>query len=101
MEKKMQPNAIAALVLGIVSCACGCFCAGLIVGIIGLVTANKGMRDYEANPDLYNGHAMLKAGKITSIVGIILGILSIIFWIIYFVGIIALATNPDFIEELF
>lgn len=96
----MQPNAIAALVLGIASCACGCFCAGLIVGIIGLVMANKGMKDYEANPDLYNGYAMLKAGKITSIVGIILGILSIIFWIIYFVGIIALSTNPELLDGL-
>ena len=35
--QKNAPNAVAALVLGILSVVCGCFFVGLIFGIIGLI----------------------------------------------------------------
>ena len=58
---------------------------GLVCGIIGLVLANKGIDAFNAAPDQYMDEGMLKAGKVTSIIGIILGALYIICWFIWVV----------------
>ena len=67
------------MVLGIVSIVFGCI--GLVCGIIGLVLACKGMNAYNENPEKYDGMGMLKAGKVTSIIGIVLGSISIIYFV--------------------
>ena len=72
-QKQNAPYAVAALVLGICSLLFGCFFVGLVCGIVGLVLANKGLAAYNANPAAYSGFGMLKAGKVTSILGIIFG----------------------------
>lgn len=81
------PNATGALVLGILSIVF-CFCYGLvgiILGIIGLVMANKALKLYMAAPALYteSSHKNVKAGRICSIVGLCLSSLYIIVIIIY------------------
>ena len=76
------PNAVAALVLGILSLLSGCLFIGLILGIIGLVLANKGLQTYYLSPSSYKNVGMLNAGKILSIIGIVLGGLAIIMGII-------------------
>ena len=81
--KQNAPYAVAALVLGICSIVFGCMFVGLVCGIIGLVLAKKGTDAYNAAPDQYTGEGMLKAGKITSIIGIILSALYIVYWIIW------------------
>jgi len=83
IQKQNAPNAVAALVLGICSIVFGCFFIGLICGIIGLVLAKKGTVAYNEAPDQYTGEGMLKAGKITSIIGIVLSALGIIYWVIW------------------
>ncbi|HPX59034.1 MAG TPA: CCC motif membrane protein [Bacteroidales bacterium] len=80
--KTTLPNSIAALVLGICSIVFGCFFIGLILGIIGLVLAGKGKKLYNENPELYTGYGMLKAGRITSIIGIILSSVYSVYWLI-------------------
>jgi cytochrome bd-type quinol oxidase subunit 1 len=85
------PNATATLVLGIISLI-GAFCygiVGVICGIIGLVLANKDRKLYQAKPELYSSssYSTLNAGRVCSIIGLILGslvVLIMIFYIIFF-----------------
>ena len=81
IQRQIAPNAVVALVLGICSVSFGCLFVGLACGIVGLVFANKGFNTYNANPDHYYGRAMLVAGKVTSIVGIIVSGSSFIWFI--------------------
>ncbi|MBR1517670.1 MAG: DUF4190 domain-containing protein [Bacteroidales bacterium] len=73
ITKTTAPNAVASLVLGISSLVFSCFLVGLVLGIIGLILGNKALSTYNANPDLYTGDGMIKAGRITSIIGIVSG----------------------------
>jgi hypothetical protein len=82
------PNATATLVLGILSIVV-CF----ICGIIALVISNKDMALYRANPELYSAASYnnIKAGRICSIIGIILQVLGIIVYIIFIAFFISMA----------
>jgi hypothetical protein len=81
--KQQLPNASATLVLGILSIITGCFILGLILGIIGLVISSKDKKMYDENPQAYNGYGSLNAGRILSIIGIVLGGLIILYGIIW------------------
>lgn len=83
------PNATASLVLGIISIVLA-FCygiGGIICGIIGLVLANKDRKSYEANPESYSAQSRSnsKAGRVCSMIGLILGTLFFVIIIIYFI----------------
>ena len=84
MENQTQnaPYAVAALVLGICSLLFGCIFVGFICGIVGVVLANKGLMVYQQSPAQYTGYGMLKAGKVTSVLGIIFGALYIVYYLI-------------------
>ncbi len=70
------PNSTAVLVLGIISITtCWCWGApGLACGIVALVLASKGEKQYNNEPNLYKpgSYSNLKAGKICAIIGICL-----------------------------
>lgn len=89
--KAMLPNATAVLVLGILSIVCSCFFVGLVLGIIGLVLGNKSRKLYKENPAIWDGYGQLNAGWIMSIIGLALGALYTIYWIIW-VAILGAAT---------
>lgn len=89
--KAMLPNATAVLVLGILSIVCSCFFVGLVLGIIGLVLGNKSRKMYKENPSIWDGYGQLNAGWIMSIIGLALGALYTIYWIIW-VAILGAAT---------
>lgn len=83
------PNATASLVLGIISIV-GMFCygiVGLVCGIIGLVLANKDKDLYELEPERYaaTSYNSSNAGRICSIIGIVLSSLVLLFIIIYLI----------------
>lgn len=83
--KTLAPTAIASLVLGILSISFSVLIIpGIILGSIGKTKANEGHDAIAANPDVYTGEAMLKAGHATSKTGIILSIVWFIFWGLYF-----------------
>jgi len=84
MEKQTQtaPYAVAALVLGICSLLFGCIFVGFVCGIVGVVLANKGIATYNQTPDQYTGYGMLKAGKITSVLGIVFGAIYLVYYVI-------------------
>ncbi len=79
--RQQLPNASAALVLGILSVVTGCGFIGLILGIIGLVISTKDKKMYDQKPEIYTGFGSLNAGRILSIIGIVLGGL-VLLWII-------------------
>lgn len=83
--KTPLPNAVAVLILGICSIVFSCFFIGLVCGIIGLVMSSKPRKLYKANPSAYDGWGQLNAGYIMSIIGICLGGLYTIYWIIWVV----------------
>ncbi|PID71114.1 MAG: hypothetical protein CSA39_05325 [Flavobacteriales bacterium] len=101
-EKQNLPNATLALVMGILSIV-GCCCyglPGLIFGIVAVVVANRDIKLYKENPDLYLNYGNVKAGKIMGIIGIILSV----FMIVYVISILAyfgmeILTNPELLQE--
>ena len=84
------PNATAVLVLGILSIiTCCCYgILGLILAIVALFLAKKDLVAYRANPSLYTNYSNLNTGRILSIIGIVINILTIIYfaWVISLVG---------------
>ena len=87
MEKQKLPKAQGSLILGIssiVSIFCCCFIPGpgIILGLIGMNSAKQAKATYEENPDMYTGINNANTGAIISKIGLILGILMLI-WVVY------------------
>ena len=86
MENQKLPNATAVLILGIFSILT-CCCYGIIsiiLGVVGLVLANKDTKLYAENPSQYTNYNNLKIGKILSIIGIVLGAIYLIYVVVLF-----------------
>jgi len=85
------PNSTGALVLGIISIVCFCCCnfIGIVLGIIGIVLGSKAVSLYNQSPGVYTEKSFknANAGKICSIIGLVLCSLTIIlviaFWAPY------------------
>jgi hypothetical protein len=90
-QKTTLPNSTATLVLGICSIVFSCLFAGVALGIIGIVISGKGRKMYKENPELYEGYGALNAGFITSIIGLSIGILYIIYYIFVMTALIGAA----------
>lgn len=87
--QQQLPNAVAVLVLGIISIV-GCFCygiVGIICGIIAIVLASKDMKLFNANPGTYSEASLknLKAGKVCAIIGLCLSAVYLLLLICYIV----------------
>lgn len=92
------PNASAVLVLGILSIL-GSFCygiPGLILAIIGLALGVSPTREYRLNPNRYtdSSYSTLKAGKICSIIGLVLALVVVVVFVIFFLFVAAKANEP-------
>lgn len=93
------PNATTSLVLGILSLV---FCVfygivGFVLGIIGLVLANKDRKLYQLNPELFtkSSYNNSNAGRTCSIIGVILSSI----FLLFILGIIVfLGTNAEFLD---
>lgn len=103
MEQQKLPNATLILVFGILSIVtCCCYgVIGLIFGVIALVLANKAIKLYAANPEIYEGINNVKTGRILAIIGIILSALYLIMtiWAISMYG-WANLQDPEFMREI-
>jgi hypothetical protein len=83
MEKQQIPNGTLVLVMGILSIV-GCCCYGLpgvIFGIVAVILGNKATKLYMEAPENYSGYGNVKAGKIMGIIGIVLSILMVLFYV--------------------
>ena len=98
MQPKLQ-NAVATLVLGLLSLLTNCGGVGLVLGIIGLIISNKDEQRLRmtADPLYYSNAGMHKAGRIMSIIGIVLGA---IFLVIGIISAVALGGSFFFFEEI-
>jgi M penetrans paralogue family 26 len=85
-QKKPLPNASATLVLGIMSIVLGCGILGLVLGIIGLVISKEGKELYLRDPDSYFGYGNLNVGRTLSIIGIVVGSVTML-WLIFLISI--------------
>ena len=83
MQNQKLPNATTVLILGIVSIVnCCCYgIIGLIAGGVGLMMANKDMKLYNENPEMYSNYNNLKIGRVLCIIGIILSAI----WLAYMI----------------
>ncbi len=79
------PNGTAVLVLGI--CSIVLCTLGPILGTIALILAKGAKAEFEAKPGVYDPNSMgnIKTGRICGIIGLVVGILSWIFFICYFI----------------
>ena len=85
MYKEKLPHSQSALILGISSIITACCCwgiIGIILGVIGLSNANKAIKIHEENLDSFDGINNAQTGKTTAIIGIVIGVLLMI-WHIY------------------
>lgn len=83
--RPLLPKAVTSMVLGICSIANGGTpFSGLVLAIIGLVKSRQALEIEDEYPAYYKGREMAIAGKITSTVGLIVGIFSFIFYAFYF-----------------
>ena len=103
MERRNLPNGTAVLVLGILSiitCCCYGF-IGLILGIIALVLANKDLKMYQENPELYLNYKNVSIGRVLGIIGIVLSslFLLLIIYVGLFVGEAGLKKFQDNLME--
>ena len=96
LNQATAPYGVAALILGIFSLLTGCLFAGLLLGIIGLVLANKGNRIVAMDLSAYKGIGMLRAGKVLSILGIVFGAISLVACIIC----LAIGSSFFFFEDI-
>ncbi len=80
-----HPKGTQILVLGILSIVLACGVIGLILGIVTMVQSKPVLAEIDANPAAYNNRQQVNIGRILGIVGLILGALSIVYWIIMIV----------------
>ena len=87
MEKRNLPNATAVLVLGIVSIlSCCCYgIVGIIFGAVALFLAQKDLKLYNAEPELYQNYNNLKIGRTLAIIGISLSAVYLVITIYMYV----------------
>jgi hypothetical protein len=102
MNQQKLPNATVVLVLGIVSIiTCCCYgVIGLIAAIIGLVLYSKDNKLYQKDQSLYDNYSNLNTGRILCIIGVVLNILSVIYYI-YLISVIGTEalTDPNLLQE--
>lgn len=84
------PNSTVSLVLGILSIVvCG---IGFVLGIIGIVMANKDLSLYTNNPGVYSesSYNNSKTGRICSIIGIIVSSIFVVAYAAYMIWIFSM-----------
>ncbi len=82
--KEKLPHSQAALILGISSIITACCCygvVGIILGVIGIMQANKAVAVHNQDPDLYTGINNANTGKTTSVIGVVLGVIVVIVYL--------------------
>ncbi|RAV30603.1 CCC motif membrane protein [Sinomicrobium soli] len=83
METQKLPNATTALVLSIASLFCCCFYGiGIIPAVIALVLANKDVKKYKLEPELYSNYNNVKTAKIIAIIGIVMNLAYFVYFLV-------------------
>lgn len=102
MNQQKLPNAQTVLILGIVAIIGTCCCngiVGVICGLIGMNLYNKDNQLYQQNPELYLDYNNLSTGRILCIIGLAIGVLSVI-WTIYILATGGMGAYMEQFEQL-
>ena len=102
MNQQKLPNAQTVLILGIVAILGTCCCngiVGVICGLIGMNLYNKDNKLYQQNPEQYLDYSNLSTGRILCIIGLVIGVLSVI-WTVYVLSTGGFDAYMDQIEQL-
>ncbi|NBB95418.1 MAG: DUF4339 domain-containing protein [Planctomycetes bacterium] len=86
-NREQAPGAVVALVCGIAGLMFGC--VGVVLGVIAIKQARKGMDCIRQTPGRYTGEGMCTAGRILGIIATVLGslwLVYVLFWLVMFVG---------------
>jgi len=78
---------IIALVISLAGCCCGIFAfVPIILSIIGLVIANKSLREFQLNPSVYEpqSRSNVSTAKIINIIALVLSSMITLFYLAYF-----------------
>ena len=78
---------IIALIISLAGCCCGIFAfIPIIMSIIGLVMANKSLREYQINPDVYEpqSRSNMSTAKILNIIALVVSSIVTLFYLAYF-----------------
>ncbi len=96
-----HPNAMTAMILGIVGLASLVFCGGLLLVLSPFAWAigSKSLREIDANPTRYSGRNEASAGRICGIIGTILLVISV-FFLALFIGLIAIGTATSTVTSV-
>lgn len=91
MEKQKLPNVTISLILGIVSfvaCCCSSGIGGVLLSGIALFLANKDKKTLQESqdPEIYENAGQLKTARTIAIIGLALGVLSLIVSIVYIIS---------------
>ena len=78
---------IIALCMTVILGCCGFCIIGLILSIIGLVSANKSLREYQLNPNAYspNSRQNVSTAKVLNIIALVLSSIMTFVFLIYFI----------------
>ena len=80
-----HPQAVTALVLGILGVVFGATCAvGGLFGIGGIVLGRRARREIDAEPGRFTGRGAATAGIVTGILGLFVGVLYLAFFVAMF-----------------
>jgi hypothetical protein len=84
MEQQKLPNVTIVIVLAILSYLCCCLYGvpAIILSGIGLILIRNDERKYQENPEGYSNYKTLKTAKIMVIIGLVIGVLYLL-WTIY------------------
>lgn len=86
MNERKLPNATTSLVLGIISFIACCISSGfggIVLSGIALYLSNKDRKRYFEEPEEYDNFNQVKTARIIAIIGLILGILTLVSVIIF------------------
>ncbi|CAH0151239.1 hypothetical protein SRABI96_00719 [Peribacillus sp. Bi96] len=87
--KTSNSKAIAALILGVLSLLIPVL--GIILGIVGLIFASKSKQEINLTGE--TGKGLMTAGKVCSIIGIILNVIMILIFLVFFTFIVTEGTT--------
>lgn len=91
VKKKIVPDALAAMILGIVSIIT-LYMGGWIAAIIGFSKRTKALNMYNENPSLYSEKSLniLRTAKTLNTIGLIVSLAATLLFILYIVVLIAI-----------
>lgn len=100
MEVKRTPHSNESFVFGLLSILFSPLMIGLCFGLYGVILAKRGKQKWSENPSEYYTQELLIAGRLLSIIGIVLSGLVIIICLLFGILLLIEKFNPELGHEI-